>query len=80
MLGHSNAPGLILKHCGTFDEKSMMYGLGVCLGITEWQEEFKTRFERATSPNVGKTKEDDIKFIENDLKPPSTTSQVSLFI
>ena len=42
-------PGLVLKHCETNEEKSMVHGLGIRLGITEWQEDFQKKLVRCTS-------------------------------
>lgn len=49
VFGHTTAPGLVLKHCETYEEKSKIHNLGICLGITEWQEDFKKKLVPSTA-------------------------------
>jgi hypothetical protein len=45
VFGNGQTPGLVLKYCETFDEKSMVHSLGIHFGVSEWQQDFKKKLE-----------------------------------
>ena len=65
VFGNGQTPGLVLKHCKTLDEKSMIHSLGIHFGVSEWQQDFKTKFEFSESFDLEEKDEIEAPTVKN---------------